>query len=128
MTAIRLIGGMAIIAAIGGGAIIYANFGAFLPWREATEADRLAEIACVQPGQTIAEIGAGTGRFTVAMARHVGESGRVYSTELSAKNRDAIRARAVMWCFCATSITTCRNRTPLPRASARPSVPVGGSS
>jgi len=85
---------MAIVAAIAGGAIVYTNFGAFLPWREATEADRLAAMAGVQAGQIIAEIGAGTGRFTVAMARHVGESGRVYSTELSAKNRDAIRARA----------------------------------
>ena len=42
----------------------------------------------------MAEIGAGDGALTVAVARHVGPAGRVYSNELNPRRREAI-ARAV---------------------------------
>ena len=76
------------------GLAAYLEFGALLPWRQDAEVDRLAEVLGVKPGQTVADIGAGGGRFSVRMARAVGPSGKVYSTELTAENRDAIRARA----------------------------------
>ena len=82
--------GLAAAAASG-----YAAFGAFLPWREESEAERLAQVAGVVPGLSVAEIGAGTGRFTAVMARKVGPAGKVFSTELDptagARSRTASR-------------------------------------
>ena len=47
-----------------------------------TEVNRLAELLSLREGMTVAEIGAGNGWLTVEVARRVGPSGRVYSTEL----------------------------------------------
>jgi ubiquinone/menaquinone biosynthesis C-methylase UbiE len=80
--------GLAAVAVLG-----YAAFGAFLPWREAREAERLADLAAVAAGTRVADVGAGTGRFTEVMARRVGARGLVYSTEISADNREAVRRR-----------------------------------
>ena len=93
MTLMRVIGLGLTAAAAGGGLLLYAGFGAFLPWRERAEAARLAEVAGVSDGTVVAEIGAGSGLFTEMLARRVGERGRVYSTELSVENRHAIQAR-----------------------------------
>jgi SAM-dependent methyltransferase len=94
MTLMRAIGfGVAVVVG-GGGLLLYVGFGAFLPWRERAEAARLAELAGVSDGTVVAEIGAGSGRFTEVLARRVGERGRVFSTEISEDNRRAIRARA----------------------------------
>ena len=49
-------------------------------WRK--EADRLEALLKWRPGSVVAEIGAGNGKLTVAAARRVGPSGRVYSTEI----------------------------------------------
>ncbi len=68
-----------------------------LPARGQTDAEdaaRLIQALAVVPGQTVAEIGAGSGALTVAVARAVGPSGRVYSNELSSSRREAI-TRAV---------------------------------
>lgn len=65
----------------------------FLPVSITGEADRLAALLEVAPGRVVAEIGAGTGAMTVDMARRVGPAGHVYSTELSSRRRDEIRAR-----------------------------------
>lgn len=81
------------VGAVVVGVWLYVSFGAFLPWREEEEAARLAELTHVAPGQTVAEIGAGSGRFTVALARKVGPGGRVLSTELNAERRRDIRDR-----------------------------------
>ena len=56
-------------------------------WRQASTsaADKLATLLDWRPGQTIAEIGAGKGRMSIAAAGRVGPSGRVFSTELNAK-------------------------------------------
>ena len=87
--------GLVVLLGLGGGAtFLYAAFGAFLPWREEAEVGRLATLLGVTPGQQIAEIGAGTGRFTVALARRVRPNGHVFSTELNPAQRDAIAARA----------------------------------
>ena len=53
---------------------------------------RLAAELDIRPGMTVAEIGAGRGAWTVEIARHVGPSGRVYSTELDPRRLEQIRA------------------------------------
>jgi tRNA A58 N-methylase Trm61 len=53
------------------------------------DAARLVAALSIRPGSTVGEIGAGSGALTVAMAREVGPSGRVYSNELSRRQRDA---------------------------------------
>lgn len=52
--------------------------------RDATDAARLLRALEVAAGRTVAEIGAGDGALTLTMAREVGPTGRVYSTELGA--------------------------------------------
>jgi predicted methyltransferase len=94
MTTTRILAVTTGIGLTGFAALVYAHFGAFLPWRENAEARRLTEMTGVRAGSAVAEIGAGTGRFTVAVARAVGPAGTVYSTELTAANRQAIRGRA----------------------------------
>jgi ubiquinone/menaquinone biosynthesis C-methylase UbiE len=46
------------------------------------EAERLAASLYWQPGNVVAEIGAGKGQLTLAAAQRVGSRGKVYSTEL----------------------------------------------
>lgn len=84
---------LGVIGFVAGGAVLYGAFGAFLPWREDAEAERLATVLALGPGQRVAEIGSGSGRFSVAFARKVGSSGHVYSTEISPDQRHAIRER-----------------------------------
>jgi ubiquinone/menaquinone biosynthesis C-methylase UbiE len=55
---------------------------------------RLAPAIGLRAGQTVADIGGGEGQLTVALAREVGSTGRVYSTEMSAARIDAIRRAA----------------------------------
>ena len=95
MTLLKWTGVVAVLGVAGGLTTIYAAFGAFLPWREDAEAERLASILGVTSGQRIAEIGAGPGRLTVALARKVGPAGHVFSTELDPARREEIAARAV---------------------------------
>lgn len=58
----------------------------------AADARRIIEHLQVKPGMTLAEIGAGSGELTVALARAVGTDGRLYSNEISDSRRVAIRA------------------------------------
>jgi ubiquinone/menaquinone biosynthesis C-methylase UbiE len=46
------------------------------------------DILAIAPGKTVADIGAGSGWFTVRAARRVGEAGTVYAVDI---NPDAIR-------------------------------------
>jgi ubiquinone/menaquinone biosynthesis C-methylase UbiE len=57
----------------------------------ASDAARLVTALKLHNGQTVADIGAGGGQLTVALAREVGPSGRVYATELNADRLRDIR-------------------------------------
>ena len=50
--------------------------------------DRVMDILGIVPGKRVADIGAGSGFFTVLAARRVGEKGRVYAEDI---NPEAIR-------------------------------------
>jgi ubiquinone/menaquinone biosynthesis C-methylase UbiE len=47
-----------------------------------SDARRLIEVLNLQAGSMVAEIGAGDGEITLIVAKHVGSTGRVYTTEL----------------------------------------------
>ena len=75
--------------------VLYVAFGAFLPWNEADEAQRLAALADVRPGVVVGEIGSGSGRFAADLASRVSPSGRVYATELGPDKAAALETRLV---------------------------------
>ncbi len=50
---------------------------------DSADVERLVRVLAVESGQTVGEIGAGSGKLTVAMAKIVGESGHVLSNELN---------------------------------------------
>ena len=56
-----------------------------------SEIDGLARLLDIQPGDTVADIGAGDGWLSLAVAQRVGQAGHVFATELSAPRRDDIR-------------------------------------
>jgi ubiquinone/menaquinone biosynthesis C-methylase UbiE len=57
----------------------------------AADAASLITALAVRAGSVVAEIGAGTGDLTVAIARQAGASGRVYSSELGADRLASLR-------------------------------------
>ena len=78
---------------LGAGGVLYVGFGAFLPWRERAEANRVADLAGVGAGQTVAEVGAGPARFTEILAARVGAGGRVFASELGGAPYETLAAR-----------------------------------
>ena len=46
------------------------------------ELQRLVEILRIEDGDIVADVGAGDGRWAVALAPVVGDSGRIYATEV----------------------------------------------
>lgn len=64
------------------------------PEREAEEAPTTAIKALqLQPGQVVADIGAGSGYYTVRMAAAVGPTGKVYATDIQPGMLDILRRR-----------------------------------
>src|SRR5262245_31205533 len=61
---------------------------------DAAMADEIATLLAVNPGSTVAEIGAGHGEMAIRMARKVGPSGHVYATEIDPGRLAEIRERA----------------------------------
>ena len=57
----------------------------------ASDAMRLDTALKIDTGHVVADIGAGSGQLTVALAREVGPSGRVYATELDSDRLRDIR-------------------------------------
>lgn len=63
------------------------------PEREAEEAPQEVITAlALQPGQVVADIGAGSGYFTWRLARAVGPTGRVYAVDIQPEMLDRLRA------------------------------------
>lgn len=60
--------------------------------QDAADSARLIDALEVRPGMRVAEIGAGAGALTVAMAQAVGASGHVFSNEIDRDRHAAIRA------------------------------------
>jgi ubiquinone/menaquinone biosynthesis C-methylase UbiE len=60
----------------------------------ALDAARLTKALDLTAGRTVADIGAGDGQLTVALARVVGPTGRLYATELDSGSLRAIRRAA----------------------------------
>jgi ubiquinone/menaquinone biosynthesis C-methylase UbiE len=60
------------------------------------EMPRLREVLTLETGRVVADVGAGKGELTFALAREVGPSGRVFSTEIDSgrlqRLRDAVGA------------------------------------
>ena len=55
---------------------------------ERLQINRVMDILAIAPGKTVADIGAGSGWFTVRAARRVGETGTVYAVDI---NPEAVR-------------------------------------
>src|ERR687892_998924 len=66
----------------------------FIHGTTAGEVERLAAWLEMQPGTRAADLGAGDGTFTVALARRVGSSGHVYATEVDDERLADIRQAA----------------------------------
>jgi ubiquinone/menaquinone biosynthesis C-methylase UbiE len=65
------------------------------PERESEEEpSRAIEALDLRPGMAVADIGAGTGYYTVRMARKVGEEGRVYATDIQVGMLSIVQRRA----------------------------------
>jgi len=101
------------IGAAGLTAVLYAGFGAFLPWRENAEADRLADLVGIEERQTVAEVGAGGGRFSRILAERVGSHGRVLATELAGDAYEALKS-SVAGVSNITAVQADREKTNLP--------------
>jgi ubiquinone/menaquinone biosynthesis C-methylase UbiE len=58
------------------------------------EIDRVMDLLHIAPGKTIADIGAGSGWFTVRAARRVTATGKVFAEDINPKAIDYINQRA----------------------------------
>ncbi len=58
--------------------------------QNAADAEWFIKVLDVRPGAAVGEIGAGGGELSIAMAKAVGDSGRVLSNELSPKSLDQL--------------------------------------
>jgi SAM-dependent methyltransferase len=61
--------------------------------RGGPEMSQLREALTLRPGMSVADVGAGQGELTVALAAEVGPSGHVFSTDIDPKALEQIRAR-----------------------------------
>lgn len=55
------------------------------------EVPRLVELLELKPGMAVADVGAGFGAWTMRLAREVGPTGRVYTTDIGAAQVAALR-------------------------------------
>ncbi len=55
--------------------------------------EKVIEAIGVEPGMVIGEVGAGRGRYTVPLARRVGNTGKIYSNDIDENSLSTIRER-----------------------------------
>jgi predicted methyltransferase len=60
----------------------------------ALDVPKLMPVLELEPGMSVADVGAGAGAMTLVMAEALGPSGRVYATDVRAEQVDAIRDQA----------------------------------
>lgn len=60
---------------------------------EREQPERVLDALAITPGMTVADVGAGTGYFTVRLAQRVGKTGYVYATEISPEMLRLVDAR-----------------------------------
>lgn len=61
---------------------------------ERLQINRVMDILGITPGKTVADIGAGSGWFTVLAARRVGEAGMVYAVDINPESIRYVHERA----------------------------------
>ena len=54
---------------------------------------KIITVMDLQPGMTLADVGAGRGEWAVALAQHVGPTGQVYATDIDSDRLDDMRRR-----------------------------------
>lgn len=64
-----------------------------LPRARADEANQIVDALSLRPGMSAADVGAGEGRFTIALARQVGAGGRIYATEVESDKLEQIQEK-----------------------------------
>ena len=57
------------------------------------ESERVLDLLGIRPGQSVADIGAGLGYYTVRIARRLGHGSTIYATDVKAEYLDRLRAR-----------------------------------
>src|SRR5688500_83721 len=80
----RLIALTSLVCALVVGVVLYGQ-------NNAADTAKLIEVLQLKPGSIVAEIGAGNGDLTIALAKHVGPTGRVYTSELGADRLAGLR-------------------------------------
>jgi ubiquinone/menaquinone biosynthesis C-methylase UbiE len=81
----RLIALTSVTCALVVGVVVYGQ-------NNAADTAKLIEVLQLKPGSVVAEIGAGSGDLTIALANHVGPTGRVYTSELGEDRIKGLRA------------------------------------
>lgn len=75
------------------GGILFAGCGA--GHVSAAELDLIVEALRLEPGSVVADVGAGDGEWAVQLARHVGQEGHVWATEVEADEVEDIESRVL---------------------------------
>lgn len=76
-----------LLAAACAGCESWTGFG----FRADREMPRLRQVLALEPGKVVADVGAGKGELTLALAREVGVTGRVFATEIDAARLKQLR-------------------------------------
>jgi ubiquinone/menaquinone biosynthesis C-methylase UbiE len=82
----------ALIVLLGAACAGCGNWAGFGFRADGVEMQRVREVLALEAGKAVADVGAGKGQLTLALAREVSSNGRVYSTEIDAERLQAIRA------------------------------------
>ena len=59
----------------------------------AAEIEQIVEVLQLESGMSVADVGAGDGKWSEQLARHVGETGHVWATEVDESELEEIEAR-----------------------------------
>ena len=57
--------------------------------------EKVMDVAGVETGMTIGEVGAGNGRFTLHLARRVGPTGKIFANDIDAESLEILRSRCI---------------------------------